>query len=163
ATGGVVNVVTKSGSNDFHGSVFGYFRPEQLEGAWDQLQTRQGTVNTLGRNEYDFGVSLGGPVVKDKAFFFATFNPQFLKRTFIAPVPSGGVVFPYRGQFPDGVERSRKSLSYAGKLTWQAGPNHRFDISAFGDPSKGDMGLQRTTTLRRVSYPGAPGTTAIEG
>jgi hypothetical protein len=163
ATGGVVNVVTKSGSNDFHGSVFGYFRPEQLEGEWNQLQTRQGTVNTLGRNEFDVGASLGGPLVKDKAFFFATFNPQFLRRTFIAPEPSGGVVFPYRTQFPDGVERKRKSLSYAGKITWQAGPNHRFDISAFGDPSKGEQGLQRTTTLRRVAYAGAPGTRDIEG
>jgi hypothetical protein len=161
ATGGVVNVVTKSGTNEFHGAAFGYFRPDQLEGEWNQLQTRQGTVNTTARNEYDFGVSLGGPLAKDKLFFFATFNPQFQRRAFIAPEPSGGVVFPFRAL--GDVERKRRSLSYAGKLTWQASANHRFDISAFGDPSKGDMGLQRTATLRRVAYPGAPGTRDIEG
>ncbi len=161
ATGGVVNVVTKSGSNEFNGAVFGYFRPGALEGEWDQLQTPQGTVNTTERNEYDFGVSLGGPIMKDKLFFFGTFNPQFNNRTFIAPEPSGGVVFPFRALGE--VERKRRSISYAGKLTWQAASNHRFDLSMFGDPSKGDMGLQRTTTLRRVAYPGAPGTTAIEG
>lgn len=167
ATGGVVNVVTKSGSNDFHGSVFGYFRPDSLEGSWNQLQTAQGTVNTTGRNDYDFGVSLGAPIIKDKLFFFGTFNPQYQKRAFIAPEPSnvagaaGPVTFPYRAL--GDVERKRKSMSYAGKLTYQAGPNHRFDASVFGDPSKGDLGLQRFTTLRRVSYPGAPGTTAIDG
>jgi hypothetical protein len=161
ATGGVVNVVTKSGSNEFNGAVFGYFRPGALEGEWNQLQTPQGTVNTTERNEYDFGVSLGGPVVKDKLFFFGTFNPQFQRRTFIAPEPSNGVVFPFRSLGE--VERKRRSMSYAGKLTWQAASNHRFDLSLFGDPSKGDMGLQRTTTLRRVAYAGAPGTRDIEG
>ena len=39
ATGGVVNVVTKSGTNQFSGSVFGYFQPSGLEGAPGQLQT----------------------------------------------------------------------------------------------------------------------------
>jgi Carboxypeptidase regulatory-like domain/TonB-dependent Receptor Plug Domain len=161
ATGGVVNVVTKSGSNAFNGAVFGYFRPGALEGTWDELQSPQGTVNTTERNEYDFGVSLGGPLMKDKLFFFATFNPQFNRRTFIAPEPSSGVVFPFRvlGE----QERKRQSMSYAGKVTWQAASNHRFDISAFGDPSSGEMGLQRTATLRRVAYPGAAGTRAIDG
>src|SRR5262245_60513459 len=161
ATGGVVNVVTKSGSNDFNGAVFGYFRPGALEGEWNQLQTPQGTVNTTERNEYDFGVSLGGPVVKDKLFFFGTFNPQFNRRSFIAPQPSNGVVFPFRALGEQ--ERKRQSMSYAGKVTWQAASNHRFDISLFGDPSKGEMGVQRTATLRRVAYPGSAGTRSIEG
>ena len=54
-------------------------------------------------------------------------------------------------------------MSYAGKVTWQANANHRFDISAFGDPSKGEMGLQRPTGMRRVAYPGSVGSTALEG
>jgi Carboxypeptidase regulatory-like domain/TonB-dependent Receptor Plug Domain len=156
ATGGVVNVVTRSGGNRFAGSVFGYFRPGALESSWEQGVAPNGLVNTTEREEYDFGVSLGGPLVKDKVFFYATFNPQFQNRSFIAPEG-----FPYRSL--GDVQRKRKIYSYAGKLTFQATSNHRFDVSAFGDPSTGEAGLQRFSTLRRRAYPGAPGTSAIEG
>lgn len=49
ATGGVVNVVTQSGTNSFHGSVFGYMRPDALSSSWKQLTTPDGTVNKIGR------------------------------------------------------------------------------------------------------------------
>ena len=166
ATGGVVNVVTKSGGNEMHGTVFGFMRPDALESNWKNLQAQNGIVNTVGRQDYDAGVSLGGPLAKDKVFFFGTFNPQFQTRKFIAPEPSTlangtTVVFPFRALGP--VQQKRKIYSYAGKLSFQASSNHRFDVSAFGDPSKGDEGLQRFSTLRRVSYEGAPGTHDIEG
>ena len=144
ATGGVVNVVTKSGSNTFHGSLFGYFRPSFLEGDWRNLQTPNGTVNTEDTDTRDFGITLGGPIVKDKLFFFGAFNPQFQNRTFLAP--DG---FPLESL--GGVERKRKIYSYAGKITYQAGSNHRFDVSAYGDPSKGDNGPQRTSALLRTT------------
>ena len=85
ATGGVVNVVTQSGTNAFHGSVYGYFRPVRARGRLQELQTPNGTVNTAGRQELDFGVTLGGPLMKDKLFFFGAFNPQYQTRTLIAP------------------------------------------------------------------------------
>ncbi len=156
ATGGVVNVVTKSGGNEFTGSVFGYFRPSALESSWEQFQAPNGTVNTDSREEYDFGVSMGGPLVKDKVFFFGTFNPQFQTRSFVAPPD-----FPYANLGP--VDRKRKIYSYAAKLSFQASSNHRFDVSAFGDPSTGESGLQRQGVLRRLYYAGNPGTPAIEG
>jgi Carboxypeptidase regulatory-like domain/TonB dependent receptor-like, beta-barrel/TonB-dependent Receptor Plug Domain len=140
STGGVVNVVTQSGSNAFHGNVFGYFRPNSLEASWDQLNSPNGTVNTTGQDKYDFGASLGGPIMKDKLFFFGSFNPQYETRTFVAP-PG----FPLASQGP--IDRKRHTLAYAGKLTWQVTPNHRFDVSAFGDPAKGALGPQRFTAL----------------
>ncbi len=69
--GGVVNVVTKSGTNDIHGSLFHYQRLEGL------------TSNTSdGKPLQDFrreqsGGSIGGPIVRDKAFFFGTFEQIF--------------------------------------------------------------------------------------
>lgn len=156
ATGGVVNVVTKSGGNQFNGSVFGYMRPDALESSYNKGVSPNGTVNTTGRQEYDFGVSLGGPLVKDKLFFFGTFNPQFQTRSFEAPAG-----FPYASL--GSVDRKRKIYSYAGKLSLRASSNHRFDVSAFGDPSTGESGLQRFTTMRRLYYAGNPGTSAIEG
>jgi len=166
ASGGVVNVLTKSGENAFHGSVFGYMRPYGLEADWKSFQAANGIVNTVGRQDSDIGVSLGGPLMKDKLFFFGTFNPQFQNRQFVAPQPStqadGSVLtFPFAALGP--VTQKRKVYSYAGKLTLQATSNHRFDLSLFGDPSKGEAGLQRFSTLRRISYPGATGTTGIEG
>ena len=55
---------------------------------------------------------MGGPLVKDRLFFFGAFNPQYERRTLIAPEG-----FPLRSLGE--VDRKRRSLSYAGKLTWQ--------------------------------------------
>jgi hypothetical protein len=140
ATGGVVNIVTQSGSNRLHGSAFGYFSVPQLEAGYRQLQTPNGTVNTTGRREGDFGVTLGGPIVADRLFFFGAFNPQFQRRTLVAPEG-----FPLRGLGE--VNQDRRALAYAGKLTWQVGPGHRVDVSAFGDPSHGGVGPQRLSAL----------------
>ena len=141
ATGGVVNVVTQSGSNDFHGSVFGYFRPDALESDWKQLDSPDGTVNTSATENTDFGITLGVPVRRDKLFFFGAFNPQYQTRTFTAPA---GFPLASLGE----VDRKRRILSYAGKLTWQASSNHRFDVSVFGDPAFGENGPQRAVNLR---------------
>jgi hypothetical protein len=156
ATGGVVNVVTKSGGNAFTGSVFGYSRPSWLEAGWKQLTTPNGSVNTTASQTSDAGVSLGGPIVKDRLFFYGTYNPQWQTQTFVAP---DGFPFASLG----GVDRVRHVQSYAGKVTGQLDSGNRLDFSAFGDPSKGPSGLQRYSTLRRIAYPGAPGTTDIEG
>jgi hypothetical protein len=140
ATGGVVNVITRSGSNAYHGSLFGYFRPAGLEGSWRQQQTENGQVNTTHSQELDAGISVGGPLVKDRLYFFGAFNPQYERRTLIAPEG-----FPLRSLGE--VDRKRRSLSYAGKLTWQIGARHRLDLTAFGDPSHGEPGPQRSDAL----------------
>src|SRR5437773_7137402 len=62
--GGVVNVITKSGTNDIHGSAFEYFRTEGLS-----ANTSDGKpLQDFRRNQ--FGGSVGGPITKDKLFFF---------------------------------------------------------------------------------------------
>ncbi|HET7294940.1 MAG TPA: TonB-dependent receptor [Vicinamibacteria bacterium] len=140
ATGGVVNVVTKSGTNDFHGSVYGNFRLGSLESEWKNLQTPNGTVNTTETEFNDFGINLGLPLMKDKLFLFGAFNPQYQTRTLVAP---DGFPLESLGE----TDRKRKIYSYAGKLTWQASANHRVDVSVYGDPSKGDMGPQRAAAM----------------
>jgi hypothetical protein len=141
STGGVVNVITKSGTNDFRGSLFGYFQPKGLEADRRMVQTPNGTVNDTGAQNADFGITLGGPIMKDKLFFFGAFNPQYQTLTRIAP---DGFPLKSLGE----VDRKRRILSYAGKVTWQPGANHRFDFTAFGDPSHGDVGPQRTIALK---------------
>jgi len=63
--GGVINVITKSGTNNFHGSAFEYFRTEALTAATSDGKP----LDNFRRNQ--FGGSFGGPLIKDKLFFFA--------------------------------------------------------------------------------------------
>ncbi len=68
AGGGVVNIVTRSGTNNFHGSAFEFLRNGALN-ARNFFAPRQ---DTLKRNQ--FGGSLGGPIIKNKVFFFGTYQ-----------------------------------------------------------------------------------------
>jgi len=81
AAGGVINTVTKSGTNEFHGSVFFYDRDNRF-GATNPLTTRPipGTTQ-LERfkptdKRYQFGGTIGGRIIKDKLFFFFTYDEQ---------------------------------------------------------------------------------------
>src|SRR5215211_5688019 len=80
AGGAVINVVTKSGTNDFHGGVFEYFRDEALN-ANDPVtiatQARTGRPNKRPASRINqFGGRVGGPIVENKAFFFVTYDGQ---------------------------------------------------------------------------------------
>ncbi len=68
AQGGIVNIVTRSGGNQFNGSLFGYLRN-------DSLSARNAFSPTkTDFQQYQFGATLGGPIKKDKAFFFTSFE-----------------------------------------------------------------------------------------
>ena len=71
-TGGQVNIVTKSGTNKFHGTAFEYLRNSVLEAADFFTNKNGGTKNPLHRNQY--GATLGGPILKDKLFFFLSYE-----------------------------------------------------------------------------------------
>lgn len=79
ATGGVLDAVTKSGSNEFHGSIFAGISPGVLEGERAIIQREGQTILTDPKLESlrDFGVEFGGPIVKDKLWFFVGFSPSF--------------------------------------------------------------------------------------
>ncbi len=66
-TGASVNAVTKSGTNEFHGTAFGLFRNQSMTG-----KKVDGTsIFVPDLSQYQYGVSVGGPLIKDKLFFFA--------------------------------------------------------------------------------------------
>jgi hypothetical protein len=71
--GGVVNIVTKSGSNQWHGTAAEYFRNDALD-ARNYFNFAGQPKAQFHNNQY--GVSLGGPIVKDKTFFFADYEGQ---------------------------------------------------------------------------------------
>ncbi|HEV7646170.1 MAG TPA: TonB-dependent receptor [Pyrinomonadaceae bacterium] len=72
-TGGQINVVTKSGGNQFHGSLFEYFRNEALDARNFFDNTSAGIPKSILRLN-QFGGSFGGPIVKNKLFFFGSYE-----------------------------------------------------------------------------------------
>ena len=140
ATGGVVNVVTKSGSNALRGSVFAYSQPTALQGSYQQFQASNGSVNTASTSESDAGIEVGLPVVKNRLFLFGAVDPSWRVTTFTAP-PTFALA--RLGE----VDRKRRTVSYALKTTLQMSDAHRVDASFFGDPSHGALGPQRTSSL----------------
>jgi outer membrane receptor for ferrienterochelin and colicin len=85
ASGGVVNVVSKSGTNQIHGDVFEFLR----NGSLNARNFFAPTQDTLKRNQ--FGGSIGGPIKKDKLFYFGTYQGTRVRSAaqgMIAQVPT---------------------------------------------------------------------------
>ena len=77
SAGGFVNVITKSGTNEFTGSAH-YF------GQWDAISTAYSSERGGGKPEFgrgQFGFTLGGPIVRDRAFFFVAYDQQEASET----------------------------------------------------------------------------------
>src|SRR5882762_3192905 len=93
ATGGVVNIVTKSGSNDFHGDVFGYLRNKafqarnpfsgQVDAAGDLVPTKQAYTRV------QTGTAFGGALKKDKTFFFFSYEYTQREETGFSSIGQG--------------------------------------------------------------------------
>lgn len=124
STGGIFNVITKSGGNEFHGDIFGYGTTKGLVREVKNFPFTGSAFN--GFSEADVGGDIGGPIMKDKLWFFGAFNPQkrknyYLTQTFHEPVQND-VTIPF----------------YAGKITWAVNSRNTFTASTFGDFTKID-------------------------
>jgi hypothetical protein len=139
SAGGVINAVTKSGTNEFHGSAFLYDRNNKW-GARNPLSTISQLVNgvftPVGLKakdvRYQFGGTIGGPIVKDKAFFFFSYDQQ--KRNFpgIARFVTPGYLSTV----------NRTTLAARGLTTDQIDSSLNFINSLTGEvPRKGDQKL----------------------
>jgi len=164
STGGVVQIVTKSGSNEYHGAVAGFYGPQQFER--ERLNPDNfGRVNqngiTLHQGEWDISGEFGGyvPRMKDHLFFFGAFNPSsnsYYNRfatmhgvTGLTPLPDTAV--------------TQYSYDYSGKLTWKLNDRNVVETSIFGDPTRensfqpngdgaaGGLATFSTTTFDKIS------------
>jgi outer membrane receptor for ferrienterochelin and colicin len=134
ATGGIINVITKSGGNSFDGDVFGYHFNNSLQANAKDVVTSAGTQQ--GFTQEDFGADLGGYLLKDKVWFFAALDQA--RNSSDAALSSG----PRAGQVA--TSKSRRSLGSA-KLTWNVAANQsifatflqdpRVDTGAINDPN----------------------------
>ncbi len=146
ATGGIVNAVTQSGSNKLHGSVWGYYTPGQLEGRRTQVLSEGSAIaptTSLGWIG-DTGFDIGGPIIKDRLWFYGGFQASrsvynfdtVWQRTLVDPDTAEPLVDASTGytrtQRIPGTESHRisqaTSLQVLGKLTFRATKNHSFDL-----------------------------------
>lgn len=142
ALGGVVNVVTRSGSNELRGALFAYAAPRGLRSHPRRIDLVNGYSRDAGEQAFDLGAWVSGPVVRDRLFFFGAINPQ--QRTVWREAPQD---FPLASL---GVEATQLSqTSYAAKLTWLPRGSHRVELSAFGDPGASRLGPQSGNDLLR--------------
>ncbi|HKA37770.1 MAG TPA: carboxypeptidase regulatory-like domain-containing protein [Thermoanaerobaculia bacterium] len=89
AGGAVINVVTKSGTNEFHGNAFYFYRDDSLN-----AKNYIDAVNGRAKAPYhfdQFGATVGGPIIPDKLFFFANYDGQRNRtpNTVILTIPPG--------------------------------------------------------------------------
>ncbi len=120
ALGGIINVITKSGGNDFHGEGFGYWTSSSLSGTW-RRGLADASVNASA--DYDAGLSLGGPIARDRVWFFTAYSRAVATQDLEIPG--------YSAQ-----RDSRTSNLFAGKLDWQPAEGTSVALTVLGDPSR---------------------------
>jgi len=91
SAGGVVNLLTKSGTNQFHGSAFWYFRNRTLN-AIDLFSKLNGVAYNPPEYRHQFGGTVGGPIIKDKLFFFASYEGTIRNFPLVSSMANYGTI-----------------------------------------------------------------------
>jgi hypothetical protein len=143
AAGAIVSAVTKSGTNSFHGSLFEFLRNDNLDAARWEDNALGGQKPEFKRNQ--FGGSAGGPIFRDRTFFFGSYEGlrERLTRTGTAKVPS---LQARAGILPSGTVTINAAVRPY--LNLYPVPGQDFPISAgpFSDGSVEIAGTERTPT-----------------
>jgi hypothetical protein len=147
SSGGVLSVVTKSGGNDFEGSVYEYRRDDSLSERTETEKQAGIDKQELQRDQY--GVSLGGPIVHDRARFFATYEKT--KRDTSYTVATGGVLPQVDGRsiptpFTDELYTAKVSVDLTPKQLLQVRYGYQKNADKYGASSLADPSSLGTIT-----------------
>jgi hypothetical protein len=154
--GGFVNVITKSGTNNLHGSAFYYNQPQSLISDFANGQ------KPADQKKDQFGASLGGAIVKDKLFYFLSYDNQ--KQDITVPIASSVLnaqifaAYPVLAS-PNNFVQTRDGNVSFGRLDYQINDAHR--ITARGNIAKytGENGTSNAQN-QAASHNGVEGMTA---
>lgn len=159
ATGGVINVVTKSGSNEYHGSVFGNLTPGALSPSAksigrDAEAVASEVVESKGYRT-DFGGEVGGPIMKDRLWFYVGFAPvlahsvvnRYIQALQQDPATGGAKVDPTTGLTVGtrlaGTDKAYNSdvheYQFTSKLTYLLNENNNITLSFYADPTSANQ------------------------
>ena len=191
ALGGIINTIVKSGTNEFKGSVKWFASPSSLQSSRSLIALDSGTANTIHTSVNDFAFSVGGPIVKDKLFYFVAYNPVITttrleaqnlanpefaaasaclggsqcESVFDEVASTNAFAAPFAQAFPSAgreLERKRTASNYALKFNWQVSPKHQLELSFFGDPADGKSGPQRDNAPRFTDFSSGGGASEIK-
>lgn len=158
SVGGIVNVVSKSGSNEFHGSLFAQFRDEKLR-KLDFFEKQSAAANPNFRKpdfqRQEVGGSLGGPIRKDKLFFFGSYErfrersinlvpPNALAQLQAIPgaAPEAGIPTPYDDNLAtvkiDHKIDADQTMFYRYSFQKNSSPNDQIGVPANADLTNGN-------------------------
>ena len=124
---GVVDVVTKSGTNEFHGAAFEFFRNQKLNTARWAIPGATRTKDPLDRNQ--FGGAFGGPVRKDQTFFFVSYSGLRQEETYYRNSAVVPTALERAGDFSQSALKPRDPATgqpFPGGII----PGSRFDVTA---------------------------------
>ena len=132
ALGGYINMVTKSGTNAMHGDAYGYVRNQRFNAANPLSNSK------LPLTQAQYGASLGGPVVRDRTFYFANFEERALNQSGLITIAPANVsainakltAIGYQGaQISTGLYSSPvHNTNFLGKVDHQFGLNDQFSV-----------------------------------
>lgn len=133
AGGAVINVVTKSGTNQFHGSVYDVIDTSALSSLSAGQKSNEGLTSVPVYIQNAFGFSFGGPIKKDKLFFFGTFQPTLTRigaANGSAVIPTAQGFNTLRSLFPQGA--STNLDRYLGVVGSLRGSTNAFNVALGG-------------------------------
>jgi hypothetical protein len=137
AMGGVVNSITKSGGNEFHGGLYYYYFSDRLQANQVSFPWALQATPSTGFTEYDLGGFLGGYIIKDKLWFFVNYDYNHGRYDYSADATDVNLTF--NGQpshswaAGTGYEETNKDPQYAFKLTWNASQNQKLSLTFMGN------------------------------
>ena len=168
SSGGIVNASTKSGSNDFRGSAFVLWRPEDLalgneftDALREQKLAALNIPLIIAPTQTQFGGSVGGPIKKEKLFFFTAYEQQqWSIRRAVAHTTLVNFVATPAQQEPLGAytgartafDQTNDAKAFLGKIDWEINGANRFNVrynysknEALNGVSTGETALDPTT------------------
>lgn len=123
AGGAVVNVITRSGTNEFHGSAYDIIQNSAFDALTPGQKSQSGLTEVPQFSQNTFGGSLGGPIIKNKLFFFGTYQADLVRAggvTGLAVVPTAAGINQLRALFPAGTNPNLdRYLGIVGELRGQ--------------------------------------------
>lgn len=150
AMGGVINTVLKSGSNEWHGSAFGYWSPYWMAATPNVVLPRGSSLGGVRKLDFDdsIGVEVGGPLIKDKLFLWVGFAPRItdnhvLRETFALQDAGNGTPqvdasgnyvlkqLPYTAR----MDETHRTYYTAATLDYVPLPDNRLTLALVATPS----------------------------
>jgi outer membrane receptor protein involved in Fe transport len=138
STGGLFNILTKSGSNEFHGEIFAYYVNENLTA--NSHSTDLSVNKPQPYHNYDYGFDLGGPILKDRLWFFVACNPSLFTNhhegvDILTNVNPYHPAYHTTIEIPYNYDNLSRNWFWSAKFNYRVNEKHNLELSAFSDPS----------------------------